>query len=222
MRAAALFLYLIVSGSALAAGGSSMGGGGMASPEPRLTPEEKAVKSYNSGIRQRDKAWQLEAKAEELESGKKRSKLEKKAGKAYRKAIKHYRAAIKHNPWLYQAHSSLGYALRKTGDFEAALAAYDEALSINASYTEAIEYRAQANLALGNFDETQSAYQRLMQLDHAKANELMSAIESWLESPPDTASTDQVENLKGWVIERNKLSLFLDKAASPGTGWAES
>ena len=71
------------------------------------------------------------------------------------------RAAIANNPQLHEAYSSLGYALRKTGRFDESIEAYNRALQLNPSYSEAIEYRAEAYLALGRLDEVKAAYMEL-------------------------------------------------------------
>ena len=45
-------------------------------------------------------------------------------------------SAIEDDPTLYQAHSSRGYVLRKTGDYYESLASYNRALEINPRYAE--------------------------------------------------------------------------------------
>ena len=79
------------------------------------TPEEKAVVSYNAGLKHRDKAAKYEQKAIAETNDKKFAKLKKKNTKEYNKAIDDFEKAIKYYPRFYQAHSSLGYALRKVG-----------------------------------------------------------------------------------------------------------
>ncbi|MFT5132775.1 MAG: tetratricopeptide (TPR) repeat protein [Gammaproteobacteria bacterium] len=149
----ALFLLLFIIGSqpAYSAAGGGGGGGGRASGSSqrsaaKMTPKQKAVVDYKKGIVYRDKAWKYEEQAAAAPDDKKKEKYIKKAQKEYKKAIKKYEAAIKKVPDFYQAHSSLGYALRKTGDIEGSLAAYDTSVKINPVYPEAIEYRAETHL----------------------------------------------------------------------------
>ena len=54
---------------------------------------------------------------------------------------------------FHEAFSSLGYARRKLGMYEGALSAYDTALSLVPNYAEAVEYRAEAYLALNRIPE---------------------------------------------------------------------
>ncbi len=134
----------------LAAGGGGGGSGSGASfpAATQRTPEEVAQAKYRSGLKRRDKAWKYETRAAEAATEKKRAKFEKKAQKQFKKAAGLFEQAIARNPLHYPAWSSLGYALRRMGNYDRSLEAYDESLRLNPSYTEAIEYRAEAHLAL--------------------------------------------------------------------------
>ena len=204
-------MFVLLPGYALAAGGSSGGvptqvGGMGPSADLARTPEEIAESRYNRGLKKRDKAWKYEAKAAEADSEKKRSKLEAKAQKQFKKSIKDFRRAIDKNPILYQAHSSLGYALRRTGQYEAALQAYDEALRLQPAYAEAVEYRAEAYLGLGRLDEVKAAYVQLFVLERARADELMQAFVQQRERQPDGLAPEALAGFATWVRERREIA----------------
>ena len=191
------------------------GGGGMSAqrqPVKRLTPEEKAVKSYNAGIKHRDKAAKYEQQAIVDTSDKKLTKLQKKIAKEYSRAIDDYEKAIGHYQRFYQAHNSLGYALRKLGRFEESLAAYNVSLDINPVYDEAIEYRAEAYLGLNRLAEAKEAYVELFQNDRALADQLMAAMLTWVATRRDDAGdldTAVVEQFAEWVEQRNELASYV-------------
>ena len=213
LRMGALFaVFVLLPGAAPAAGGSSGGGGlsGYGTSPPRVkTPEEIAESRYNSGLKRRDKAWKYEAKAAQISSGKKRDKLMGKAQKQYGKAIKNFRGAIEKNPVHYQAHSSLGYALRRTGQYEDALEAYDRALGLAPSYAEAIEYRAEAYLGLDRLEDAKGAYIRLFALERTRADELMRAMETWIEQKqgdPSGLAPETLQEFSTWVQERREIA----------------
>lgn len=185
-------------------------GGGSSTPStpsiPSIpeSPEQNAERQYNMGLSARDKAWDLEKKAAEAK-GSATEKLMKKAGKEYERAVKFQRNAITANPRMHQAHSSLGYALRKTGDFDGSIKAYDKALALSPGYTEAIEYRAEAYLALNRLDEAKEAYLILMRNDQARADELMTAMKQWLADNDGTSnevSASDLDAFASWVEER--------------------
>lgn len=191
----------VTAATAWAAGGSSA--------EPTAQgPQAAAKESYNRALRNRDKAWELEAEMAAA-SGQEREKLAKKAEKEYTKAIRLLRSAVESDPTLYQAHSSLGYALRKLGDYEGSLAAYDRALEIQPSYAEAIEYRAEAYLGLNRLDEAKAAYMELFRTDRKRAAELMEAMQEWVavrQADAAGVETSVIGEFSGWVEERAHLA----------------
>lgn len=61
---------------------------------------------------------------------------------------------IKEKPWHDNAHSLLGFAYRKLGDFETSLAFYDKALTLNPHNREALEYLGEAYLDMDRPERT--------------------------------------------------------------------
>ena len=201
--------FLLASGlPILAAGGSSV---------PSTDPADQAAQAYNNGIEKRDKAWELEKKAAAATDAGERAKLEARAQKEYGKAIRAFRSATESDPSMHQAFSSLGYALRKTGEFEESLAAYDQALQLEPGYAEAIEYRAEAFLGLNRLDEAKQAYMQLFRDDRERADELMSAMQRWVDqrrADPQGLESLAIEEFSVWVEERR--SVAASTATLPG------
>lgn len=182
-----------------AAGGSTV---------PSVSPVDQAADAYNRGIKYRDKAWKLEEKAMTA-SGDDRAKLEGKIQKEYQKAARAFEAAVDTNPEMYQAHGSLGYALRRTGQYEASLEAYNRALEIAPDYAEAVEYRAEAYLGLNRLDEAKEAYMALFRSDRERADELMTAMKQWIENRSDdsgSVETGVIEDFETWVQKRAEIA----------------
>ncbi len=180
-----------------------------APPAATKTPEEAGKSAYNQGLKYRDKAWALEDKAEAAGSDAEREKLLAKAKKQHEKSIPLFKNATERIPTFHQAFSSLGYALRKTGDYEASLEAYDQALALAPLYGEAIEYRAEAYLGLGRLDEVKDAYMHLFNSDRALADQLMEAMEAWVEerrTDPAGIAPETVDAFAAWLEERGELA----------------
>jgi tetratricopeptide (TPR) repeat protein len=167
-----------------------------------LTPEQEAIQSYNMGISSRDKAWKLENKMAESDDPAEQEKLGKKVTKSYKSAATAFERAIRSNPMMFEAHSDLGYCLRKQGDYEAALAAYDKALEIQPKYAEAIEYRAEAYLGLNRLDEAKQAYMALFKGQSDQAAALLEAMQRWVVEQEGGA--DEAFSL--WVTERAEIA----------------
>ena len=208
---------LLLTPAVLQAAGSS------SKPQPpeAVTPEQQATVDYNEGLEHRDRAWELEEEAAAA-MGEKAEKKMAKARKSYEKAIRSFRAAVRQKPDFHEAWSSLGYALRKTGDYEGSLAAYDRALTLDASYVEAIEYRGEAYLGLNRIEDAKDAYMQLFRMDRERAAELMTAMKSWLNERREDAggvSTETIEGFATWVEERSELVAQLGVIASVDRSW---
>lgn len=210
---------LLLAPAALPASGS--GSGSM--PQPRverqqMTPEQEAVTFYNDGISYRDKAVKLEAEASAETDAKKREKLEAKAKDKHEDSIKKFVRATEKNPSLYPAWGSLGYAYRKTGNYNASLEAYGKALQIQPNYTPAIEYRAEAYLGLSQLDEVKSAYMMLFTVDRKFADELGVAIEKWLvkrKTDPAGLDPEKLEEFSRWAEQRKQLASQVSSVTMP-------
>lgn len=176
---------------------------------PSADPADQAAAAYNRGLDSRDQAWRLEEQAESSTDTKERSKLSAKAQKEYAKAIRAFRSATEADPQMHQAFSSLGYALRKTGQYEDSLAAYNEALELEPGYAEAIEYRAEAFLGLDRLGEAKEAYMQLFREDRERAEELMTAMQRWVEKrriDPGEIDPAAIEEFAFWVQDRAEVS----------------
>ncbi len=205
---ACLLLASVVSTPMWAAG--SGGGGGLSGvpAQAALTPEQQSDKLLRAGIRHRDRALKQEAKAAKAAAEgkeKARDKALAKAEKEFAKAIKKQGEAIQYNPQNYKAANELGYALRKTGDFRKAIGAYNYSLKINPNFHEAIEYRAEALLALGFLEETKQEYLRLFRDARPLADQLMAAMQAWVAGKGDELSEAEA-SFVSWVEERQRLA----------------
>jgi len=190
---------------AIALPASGAGGGSV----PNADPADQAIAAYDRGLGHRDKAWKLEEKAASTSDAGQKTKLEAKVRKEWDKAIRAFRSATDADSAMHQAFGSLGYALRKTGQFQESLAAYNQALQLQPDYMEAIEYRAEAFLGLNRLDEAKGAYMQLFRDDRERAEELMDAMQRWVEMrQADSAGLEPstVEEFSLWVEERSEVS----------------
>jgi tetratricopeptide (TPR) repeat protein len=205
----AVAILALVHGAAGAAGGSPQPIPEAQEGAARLSPQQMAAAKYNSGLKHIEKADELRTEAMAAADPKKRATLEGKARKEYEKAIHDLRFATEKDPGLFQAHGSLGYAHRRTGDYPAALAAYDHSLALEPSYAPAIEYRAEACLGLDRLEEAKAAYMMLFNTDRPRADELASAMKTWVETrrrEPAGLSPETIEEFATWVAQRAEIA----------------
>ena len=219
-RAAIVLAALLLAPAVLlAAGGSSVPP--PSDDVPQMSPEQKARAAYEAGLKYRDNAWEYEEEAA-AESGDKAEKKLAKARKAFKKAAGQFRRAVDQVPNFHQGWSSLGYALRRLGDYEESLAAYDRALQLVPQYPEAIEYRGEAYLGLDRIEEAKGAYMQLFQIDRNRADELMVAMRRWLERRRADAGgvpEETIEGFAAWIEEREELVAQVGRLASAGRSW---
>jgi len=202
-----LLLLALLPAVAGAEGGAPAPTGGVPSMVQQ-SPEQEAIQHYNRGVALRDKAWSLEKKAAGA-TAEERAKLEEKAGKLFAKAAREYTTATARNPRLHQAWSDLGYTLRRTGDYDGALGAYNHALALAPDYLEAVEYRGEAYLGLDRVDDAKQAYLKLFAADRAKADKLLAAMNGWVErrrAEPGAVDSTTVDAVATWVGQRAELA----------------
>ena len=198
---------ILASGSSVP---SAPSGGGGSSSMPSMTPEERAIESYKSGDDHRVKGKKLEEDA----ATKKGADVEKTLAKSkseFEKSLKDFKNAAKLNPKLAPAYNGMGYAYRKTGDYAKALEMYDQAIELAKPqiFPEAVEYRAEAYLALNRLDDARQSYLDLFAVDRKQADILLAAMKSWVSARhSDSAgvSPDALAAFEKWIGERDGIA----------------
>jgi tetratricopeptide (TPR) repeat protein len=108
---------------------------------------------------------------------------------------------------MYEAWNYVGYTSRKLGEYEKALQSYNEALRLNPSYGEAIEYRAEAYLGLNRIDDAKDAYMQLFQSSRPLADQLMAAMQKYVSDRRAAGNAaPEVDALAQWIDERSTIA----------------
>jgi tetratricopeptide (TPR) repeat protein len=99
----------------------------------------------------------------------------------------------------------VGYANRKLGHYDEALAAYGKALAIKPGFADALEYRGEAYLALDRIPDAQQAYLDLYAGNRVLAGKLLTAMKSWVAEQRANAAggtATSLDELDKWIQER--------------------
>jgi len=75
--------------------------------------------------------------------------------------VDHMAEAVEQRPWHDDAYNLMGFALRKLGDYDRALQAYDRALALNPYHRGALEYLGEAYLELDQPARAKATLDRL-------------------------------------------------------------
>ena len=211
-------LGVLTTHNAQAAGG---GGGGMSVPQVSTpkTPEQVAADHYRAGERHNRRAAKAVRKAADADSDKRRERHTKRAQKEFEKAVARFQQVLKIMPTSHEAANELGFALRGTGNYEEALRAYNYALQVDPNYLPAIEYRAQALMHLGQFDQTKQAYMRLFNEDADLAAQLMNAMTEWQAARSASAMNADERAFADWVSTRKQLTSFAKGSSGSERDW---
>jgi Tfp pilus assembly protein PilF len=97
----------------------------------------------------------------------------------YKRAATMFRKAIQLRGDFAEAHSMLGFSLRKQGKYGKANKSYKRALKIDPELAEAHEYIGEAYLGLGDRDAAWEHYTILVELGSDEAEELLEKIEEY-------------------------------------------
>ena len=200
--ALALFTF-----AAFASGSGSSSPSMSPSAQPQ-DPHAQAVAYYNSGERQLEKATKANADLKANADPSKGDGLRSRLNKSLENAAADFNRAIKSEETLYQAHSELGFCLRKLSRFDESLQAYDKALKIEPRWAPAIEYRGEAYLGLNRLDEAKAAYTTLFDGDRVRADILFDAMKQWVAEHRANANgvdTAQLDAFAKWVDARTTI-----------------
>lgn len=222
---ASLVVAAVVGTTSAMASGS--GGGGAAgvpttpSSKADVSLEERLQKTYAAGLKYKARAWKAEQKAESAKTEKNKNRQLGRAQKDYKKAQDEFAKVLQENPQDYKAANELGYVLRKQGHFKKAIGAYNYALQLFPEFDQAIEYRAEAFVATGFYDEAKDAYMHLFRSNSELAEELLASMRKWrdeLDSEEVTARA-RTRNFLEWLESRENVSAFGEITETTGSGW---
>lgn len=175
------------------------------SPAVEETPEMQAKRDYNYGVREIKGADAATADAAKATDPAKQQKLLAKANARYGKALGRFESAVAVLPDMHEAWNYIGYAKRRLGDADAAIAAYDRALALAPQYAPALEYRGVAYLGAKRLDDAKGAYLALFASDRKLADELLGEMRTWItarRASPDGVDAESLDAFARWVDER--------------------
>lgn len=196
-----------------------------AAPDISADAAMSARLNYNIGYEQFEKAQAAEKQASSLQGAKAKAAQEQ-ALAGYAEARAKMELAVKADPNLKEGWNLVGYTSRRMGDYAHSLEAYEKALALDPKYPEAIEYRAEAYLALNRLEDAKTSYLALFAAAPAQAAVLLDSMKAWLAAhrkPPAGVSAEELSAFAAWVEERagvaQKTASLRPGMAAPVRDW---
>ena len=140
---------------------------------------EKANRSYNSGIDHMHKAKQILIVGDSAFAFNYRATSDAKAKKEYEKAVKDFKETLDYDPAMKEAYNNLGFCYTKLGKLDKSLKAYKRALKFDPDFAQALEYLGETYLALDDLKNANLNLFKLTNLKSAYADTLAKAISTY-------------------------------------------
>ncbi len=140
---------------------------------------EKANRSFNSGIDHLHKAKQILIVGDSAFAYNYRATSDAKAKKEYEKAVDAFKETLEHNPAMKEAYNNLGFCYRKLGKLDESLKSYKRALKFDPEFAQALEYLGETYLAMDDLENANINLFKLTNLKSAYADTLAHAINKY-------------------------------------------
>jgi tetratricopeptide (TPR) repeat protein len=196
-------------------GRGSMGQPGMSpsgeapSQAPTEKPDAAAKKAFAAGVKSLNRAKEYQEVAAKATDPDKRAGAMEKVGDAYDKALDQFTEVLRNKGDMVDAWNYVGYVHLRLGAYREAIDDYNHTLALKPDFLEAIEHRAEAYLAVDRLDEAKSAYMDLFNHARPLADQLMVAMQKWLEDHRTAANgirAADIDSFGKWLQERDGIA----------------
>jgi tetratricopeptide (TPR) repeat protein len=172
-------------------------------------PDAAATKAYKSGVKALNKAHEYEeAMAKATNPDKKADELDK-IGDAYGKALDYFTLALSNKGDMVEAWNGAGYVHLRLGAYNESIDDYNHTLALKPDLYEAIAHRAEACMAVDRLEDAKAAYMNLFNHARPLADQLMVAMQKWLESHRVAANgmrAADIDSFGKWLQERDGIA----------------
>lgn len=203
-------------------GGINQPGMGPADDAPASAPIEKpdaaSKKAFNAGMKSLTRAKEFEDVAAKSTDANKKTVAMEKVGDAYDRALDQFTEALRNKSDMYEAWNHVGYIHLRLGAYREAIDDYNHTLALKPELLEAVEHRAEAYLAVDRLDDTKIAYMDLFNHDRTLADQLMGAMQKWVDDHRSAANgmrPAEIDAFGKWLQERDGIAKQTASAAAP-------
>jgi tetratricopeptide (TPR) repeat protein len=180
-------------------------------PSAPLTekPDKAATKAYAAGMKDLNKARELEEVIAKSTDPDKKANAEEKLGDTYGRALDHFTEVLRNKGDMYDAWNEVGYVHLRLGAYRESIDDYNHALNFKPDLPQAIANRALAYLMTDRLEEAKAAYMELFYHERPLADDLMVHMQDWLRSHREAANgvrPGDIDSFDKWVTERSGIA----------------
>jgi tetratricopeptide (TPR) repeat protein len=174
-----------------------------------VKPEKAAAKALAAATKSMAKAHELEDAIAKTTDPDKKAKELSKLEDTYGKALEQYTEVLRNKNEMYDAWDQIGYLHLRFGAYRESIDDYNHGLALKPDVLEAIRYRGEAYLGIDHLDEAKAAYMDLFFHARPLADELMIAMQVWLQNHRLAANgvrATDIDSFDKWVQERDGIA----------------
>jgi tetratricopeptide (TPR) repeat protein len=172
-------------------------------------PDKAAAKAYASGMKELNKARELEDVIAKSTDADKKAKAEEKLEDTYGAALDHFTEVLRNKSDMYDAWNEVGYVHLRLGAYRESIDDYNHALTFKPDLPEAVANRALAYLMTDRLEEAEAAYMDLFFHERPLADALMVHMQDWLRSHRAAANgvrPADIDSFDKWLTERSGIA----------------
>jgi hypothetical protein len=189
--------------------GMSQPGGDMPSTPAADKPDAAAKKAFTAGVKSLNRAREFEEVAAKATNPDKKAGALDKVSDAYGRALDQFTEALSNKGDMVEAWNNVGYIHLRLGAYGESIDDYNHALALKSDLLEAVEHRAEAYMAVDRLDDAKAAYMDLFNHARPLADQLMVAMQKWLESHRVAANgmrAADIDSFGKWLQERDGIA----------------
>jgi tetratricopeptide (TPR) repeat protein len=174
-----------------------------------VKPEKAAAKALAAATKSMTKAHELEDVIAKATDPDKKAKAISKLEDAYGRALDQFTEVLRNKSDMYDAWNQIGYVHLRFGAYRESIDDYNHGLALKPDVLEAIQHRGEAYLGIDHLDEAKGAYMDLFFHARPLADQLMIAMQAWLQNHRAAANGMRATDIDGfdkWVQERDGIA----------------
>ncbi len=174
-----------------------------------IKPDKAAAKAYAAGMKSMQKAHELEETIAKATDPDKKAKAQSKLEDTYGNALEQFTEVLRNKNDMFDAWNKIGFIHLHFGAYRESVDDYNHALALKPDLQEAIEHRGEAYMGTDHLDEAKAAYMDLFFHARPLADQMMAAMQSWLQSHRAAANGMRAEDIDAfgkWLQERETIA----------------